>query len=1732
MGDRRNKKTRAKRSSDYFKSEESTETKGEETRGDMGRARHLESPGGSSRDSGSRDQKRKRPTKERWLLTRKTWRYMADAGRRLIPEGAHNRHEDIPKIEAYFQEVCHREPKFLLWRKSSYPGALGFRSHHRKNRGRKKGGSCREKASSADEADAMKIATTGGRLDLQKLKQEFLYGPSTSGSDSSYRQKSYIGSKGHLPDVPETTVTSPDNEEEETERELTETLSKYLSLQERSGDTLSPGEDIADIDYQRLLDQLRKYLSSSNILEDQPETLTTKARKARTQGQGKTLRTTDQRPLTPSPPPLSVSFEGDTPERMTLDILRRYYSRSTCRQKVITDLLTDRKLLEKLYFDLRQTRGFKAGSRGMGRGGSGFVPMTWRKPEHTTLRSRREGEEFCRDDDEDDYDDGKDVGSWKRLGKTIPRAERELSPLSPPPLIEIQHEVEAVDRGIQTDPIPASVLVAIEDELKKSRISAAMEMKEEKSGAGRRRSSVDNDDVSPSVSDTIKRYLRMARKKSIDADKVDRFKRVNYDRNLRNIKPKGEITMPGDDDGLHKGCQPEESWIPALKELKLEDIISDPDISPGGDDLSGSRITSSRSSLDGTGISDDALLSPPPMHVGGKHNPHPSGILSTGQTFLSNLLHGLQYHQQQQQNNEGTATVIQSSTSAATSVGGAAMQKSKSSSSVVHHGTRVAKKIWRSRSKSHSRAISSTTSTWTPQGHCCWTNVTGRQVTLTDTSLLSLCELERRMLQKVAVAKLQALNLGVAVRIPSETVVSVSHKPKRRPYLLKRKALTTGFFDTSRGKDDKDKDNGGGLVFGIPIGLCLENDRLSRMQRGGSPGRDEPSELRRKSHHGSRSSFSSLIETTTARGDESGSCESLMSPGDRMAGSVPGLLDTLSCGSTADIATAAAAEPSIPQLVQSCFRHLENFGLHTLGIFRVSSSKKRVRQLREDFDCGKEINLGEDHCPHDVATLLKEFFRDLPEPLLCRDLYQAFVQTQKIRNRRLQFEALQHLVQLLPVPNRDTLWALLNFLVNVARNSEDHKDETGEWVTGSKMDSNNLATVFAPNILHCIKPGSNKELSTERAEERIDVINVIRSMIDHNKELFQVPAELLDEVYLHMMDSHPEALDQLLRKRGNLGDDLLDDLESSVIECGSSESSSVPRIPTQIAGEMQEPHLAVTFGESEDHSRAARRVWSREEFLHETAGMGGPDVSMRPRHKDRDRGRERSSKKRWREEPLSRRKADSEGGADFPRTGFGITTSASASQISLSSNQKSAILSQQLDASAKTRSASVDGGHTVTVPVEQGDHMGRLFKVFDDDNTDQSSRRQSSPLVSDTGGSAGGIITASLKIPVPSVTTSTSFALNLDDADIPYIEDAGGGGYTVTTDGGRQHMTIGLVRRTASGEGTNNSARRRRQRSASGSDSSQASTSVQPPGSMYHQQACDSALGSTATFSSPPRNTTPSICSSDAGHFSSPPSWASTPPTSPDALGTTVNFIPEELTTRIQQHHSQTARISIATTKAVTTQVTSTTQASLQKITKEVAPVILQKVTFTSTSELQQVQRSDTASDRQLETRGSKTTVTHKVPPTVELPKSASTPAVHSSLKKSVESEPVGSDKKLTTSISSIGGAVMRSKTADIERMLRIKGTETSKVKNIPVLQPQQTPGQDDKKKYSKRRYTDSRHQTRHIPDSEALREASSGEGGGASEGAASRQRKTQQGPVWKRRELIASDPKDHESVL
>ncbi|CAG9133061.1 unnamed protein product [Plutella xylostella] len=377
-----------------------------------------------------------------------------------------------------------------------------------------------------------------------------------------------------------------------------------------------------------------------------------------------------------------------------------------------------------------------------------------------------------------------------------------------------------------------------------------------------------------------------------------------------------------------------------------------------------------------------------------------------------------------------------------------------------------------------------------------------------------------------------------------ENASSAQAKPKRRAHLLKRRAITTGFFD-QRGKDsDKDKDStGSGSVFGVSLSQCVETERA----------------LRRTQHGGSRASLASLgALERTERADDSESCDSgdwgwagLEEGGARVPALVSACLahlrrhglrtlglfrvsaskkrvrqshGTVSCNS-GDWGWAGLEEGGarVPALVSACLAHLCRHGLRTLGLFRVSASKKRVRQLREDWERGHESALDAAACPHDVATLLKEFLRDLPDPLLCRDLYTAFLQTQKIRNRRLQWEALRLVIQLLPASHRDTLSALLSFLSQLASHAED------DHQPGNKMDAANLATVFAPNILHRNKP--NEAASAEQLSERADVINVVRQLIERQHELWTLPAEQLHDAYIHLAHTAPSHLHALLMRR-------------------------------------------------------------------------------------------------------------------------------------------------------------------------------------------------------------------------------------------------------------------------------------------------------------------------------------------------------------------------------------------------------------------------------------------------------------------------------------------------------------------------------------------------------------------------------------------------------------------------
>ena len=60
--------------------------------------------------------------------------------------------------------------------------------------------------------------------------------------------------------------------------------------------------------------------------------------------------------------------------------------------------------------------------------------------------------------------------------------------------------------------------------------------------------------------------------------------------------------------------------------------------------------------------------------------------------------------------------------------------------------------------------------------------------------------------------------------------------------------------------------------------------------------------------------------------------------------------------------------------------------------------------MKQKFDKGEDFELSDETSPHDVACVLKEFFRSLPEPLMTRELYYPLLKTRSKSHRKRKRE--------------------------------------------------------------------------------------------------------------------------------------------------------------------------------------------------------------------------------------------------------------------------------------------------------------------------------------------------------------------------------------------------------------------------------------------------------------------------------------------------------------------------------------------------------------------------------------------------------------------------------------------------------------------------------------------------------------------------------------------------------
>uniref|UniRef100_A0AAR2JDQ5 Myosin IXA n=1 Tax=Pygocentrus nattereri TaxID=42514 RepID=A0AAR2JDQ5_PYGNA len=149
-------------------------------------------------------------------------------------------------------------------------------------------------------------------------------------------------------------------------------------------------------------------------------------------------------------------------------------------------------------------------------------------------------------------------------------------------------------------------------------------------------------------------------------------------------------------------------------------------------------------------------------------------------------------------------------------------------------------------------------------------------------------------------------------------------------------------------------------------------------------------------------------------------------------------------------------ERAVPLVVEKLINYIEMHGLYTEGIYRKSGSTNKIKELKMGLDTdSNSVNL-DDYNIHVIASVLKQWLRDLPNPLLTFELYEEFLRATGLQDKREVVKGVYTVIDQLSRTHLCTLERLIFHLVRISLQEETNR-----------MSANALAIVFAPCILRC-----------------------------------------------------------------------------------------------------------------------------------------------------------------------------------------------------------------------------------------------------------------------------------------------------------------------------------------------------------------------------------------------------------------------------------------------------------------------------------------------------------------------------------------------------------------------------------------------------------------------------------------------------------------------------------------
>uniref|UniRef100_A0A673L4E5 Rho GTPase-activating protein 21-like n=1 Tax=Sinocyclocheilus rhinocerous TaxID=307959 RepID=A0A673L4E5_9TELE len=175
----------------------------------------------------------------------------------------------------------------------------------------------------------------------------------------------------------------------------------------------------------------------------------------------------------------------------------------------------------------------------------------------------------------------------------------------------------------------------------------------------------------------------------------------------------------------------------------------------------------------------------------------------------------------------------------------------------------------------------------------------------------------------------------------------------------------------------------------------------------------------------------------------------------------------------------------VPLIVEVCCKLVEERGLEYTGIYRVPGNNAAISIMQEELnnkgmgdidiqdDKWKDLNV--------ISSLLKSFFRKLPEPLFTNERYADFIDANRIEDPVERLKVLKRLLHELPDHHYETLKFLSAHLKTVAENSEKNK-----------MEPRNLAIVFGPTLVR-----TSEDNMTHMVTHMPDQYKIVETLIQH-----------------------------------------------------------------------------------------------------------------------------------------------------------------------------------------------------------------------------------------------------------------------------------------------------------------------------------------------------------------------------------------------------------------------------------------------------------------------------------------------------------------------------------------------------------------------------------------------------------------------------------------------------------